>query len=220
MQCSHVLITLLLIESTHRGTQNVKFTLFTCWAQLLAIRLGPGAAILPKDVKRIHLNFASKLYEGHYGPRKFWRNQLPRLKYHNPAVSMTIERTKDQQSPATMTIFFAPPPVSDSATASPAPTSSTTSSTVASDHTPFDRTETIDMKHKSESEILAKLMKITNAVQVEATPEEEAELEILEDQHKRSDQDRERVIQHNNKIKREKALLAQARGNIEVQQAA
>ena len=73
------------------------------------------------------------------------------------------------------------------------------------------------MKHKSELEILTSFMKITNAVQVEATPEEETDLEVLEDQRKRSEQDRERETQRNNKIRREKALLAQARGSLEVQ---
>lgn len=37
--------------------------------RLLAIRLGPGALILPKDVKRINLRFAPRINEGHMGPR-------------------------------------------------------------------------------------------------------------------------------------------------------
>lgn len=37
--------------------------------KLLAIRLGSGALVLPKDVKRIHLRFAQKIDGGHMGPR-------------------------------------------------------------------------------------------------------------------------------------------------------
>lgn len=37
--------------------------------KLLAIRLGPGAVVLPKEVKRIHMRFAPKINEGHMGPR-------------------------------------------------------------------------------------------------------------------------------------------------------
>ena len=76
------------------------------------------------------------------------------------------------------------------------------------------------MKNKPDTEILANFMRITNAVQVKATPEEEAELEILEDQRKRSEQDREMMLQLNRRIKREKALLAQARGSVEAQRVA
>lgn len=39
---------------------------------LLAIRTGPGAAVLPKDVKRLHLRFATKIEDGHMGPRYAW----------------------------------------------------------------------------------------------------------------------------------------------------
>lgn len=37
--------------------------------KLLAIRLGSGALVLPKDVKRIHLRFAQRIDGGHAGPR-------------------------------------------------------------------------------------------------------------------------------------------------------
>lgn len=37
--------------------------------RLLAIRTGPGAAVLPKDVQRIELQFARKIDGGHMGPR-------------------------------------------------------------------------------------------------------------------------------------------------------
>lgn len=37
--------------------------------KLLAIRLGSGALILPKNVTRIHMRFAQKIEGGHAGPR-------------------------------------------------------------------------------------------------------------------------------------------------------
>ncbi len=38
-------------------------------AQLLNIRVGPGAAVVSRDVTRIHMDFASNLEKGHTGPR-------------------------------------------------------------------------------------------------------------------------------------------------------
>jgi len=38
-------------------------------AKLLAIRIGPGAAVLPPEVTRIHMDFARDIEDGHYGPR-------------------------------------------------------------------------------------------------------------------------------------------------------
>lgn len=40
--------------------------------KLVKIRCGPGAAVLPKDVTRIHMEFAHKLAGGHMGPRFAW----------------------------------------------------------------------------------------------------------------------------------------------------
>ncbi|MBE7181238.1 MAG: hypothetical protein INR71_08520 [Terriglobus roseus] len=37
--------------------------------QLLGIRLGPGAAVLPKDIYRINLTFAPRIEGGHMGAR-------------------------------------------------------------------------------------------------------------------------------------------------------
>ncbi|KAI4195270.1 MAG: hypothetical protein LQ350_007289 [Teloschistes chrysophthalmus] len=182
---------------------------------LYDIRLGSGAAILPKDIKRIHLDFAFKISNGHFGARKVWRNYLPRLKYHNPAVSMTVNRSQDQAGPATLTIFYASP--HDSLTSPPssaAPSSSTTSNSSTSDHTPFERAETISMKHRHESQILSDLLNLTKATPVVASPEEEAELQALADEKKRSEADRVRNAAYTEQKRQEKALLDQARGAI------
>ncbi len=171
--------------------------------------------MLSNDIKRIHLDFAHKLNDGHFGARKVWRKYLPRLKYHNPAISMTVNRTLDQNGPATLTVFFAPPPRSSSATASPAPSSSTDPSTAPSGHPTTDRVETIDMKHKHESEILSRLLELTKGKPYEASPDELAELRDVDDEKRRSERDKEAQARLNEVKRQEKALLDLARGGVE-----
>ncbi|KAI4749794.1 hypothetical protein E4T44_15006, partial [Aureobasidium sp. EXF-8845] len=152
---------------------------------LLAIRLGPGAAVLPKEISRIHMRFAPKIDGGHMGPRKFWRHELVRLKFHNPAIPMTLDRTAAQTDPALMTIFFADPEASP--TSGAAPTTSTSGDKQPSNYSPSTRTETIDMTNRTQENILADLVKITSAKQVEATQEELETLRSLEEQRLRSE---------------------------------
>merc|ERR1711964_827654 len=160
-------------------------------AKLLAIRIGPGAAVLPPEVTRIHMDFARDIEDGHYGPRKFWRNCLPRLKYHNPAVPMTVNRTKDQSGPALLTIHFTSPSAAEDIKTeiSSTTTKQTSSAPVAATKAgpPTERTEVINMKHRPESEIL--------------------------DQNARSERDSIMMAEVNAKRKREEAILIQARGD-------
>ncbi|KAL8659890.1 MAG: hypothetical protein Q9226_000184 [Calogaya cf. arnoldii] len=170
--------------------------------------------ILPRDVKRIHLDFAYKLNDGHFGARKVWRNYLPRLKYHNPAISMSVNRTQNQSGPATLTVFFASPSDPAPNTSSPAPSSSTTQNTPTSDHAPFERTVTIEMKHRHESEILSELLSLTKASPVEPSAEEEAELEKLAEEERQGGLDRAKNAAYTEQKRQEKALLDQARGAV------
>jgi len=169
--------------------------------KLLNIRLGPGAATLPNDVKRLHLDFAARMYDGHMGARKFWRECLPRLKYHNPAVSMTVNRTADQTSGSTMTVFFAP-------SVDPNSPAENTESSVN------ERAQVIDMKYKHWTEILDKLIKVTNAVEVKPTEGEILELRQLEEERIKSEEDRTRTAAVRAQILREKELMAQAKASI------
>lgn len=183
-------------------------------ARLFTVRLGAGAALLPKEVKRIHLDFASKFNDGHFGARKLWRNHLPRLKYHNPAVSMTVNRSQDQAGPATLTIFYASSHDPATATSPSATMASVTRNNPISSDTPFERTETIDMKHRHESQILAELIGLTKARPVVATPKEAEELQKLADEEKCGALDRARNAVYLERKRQEKALLDQARGAI------
>ncbi|KAI9793015.1 MAG: hypothetical protein M1833_000836 [Piccolia ochrophora] len=194
---------------------------------LLAIRLGPGAAVLSPEVQRIHMQFAVKTNDGHTGPRLFWRRHLPRLKYHNPAIPMTVNRGTDQSGPALMTVSFAPASPSSSPTASPAPTSSTadpqlstTAPTPSADVTPASRVETIDMKHRSSDDILAELMDMTRGMPVVATLEEEQQLADLKVQAERAELDRQRTKKIVAARKNREEVLRQARGDTEEVQAA
>ncbi|KFY74689.1 hypothetical protein V501_02765 [Pseudogymnoascus sp. VKM F-4519 (FW-2642)] len=169
---------------------------------LLAIKLGPGAAVLPKNVTKLHMEFAKRMNDGHYGPRKFWHSCLPRLKYHNPTVSMTLERTTNQEGPALMTVYF------DDATQPETPVAGTQTEPTTSSQ---QRVVTINMKHRHESEILSQLLALTNAVPVEPTPEEVEQLQQLAAQQEVSERDSARHAIFNAEKKREKAILAQAR---------
>lgn len=131
---------------------------------------------------------------------------MPRLKYHNPAISMTVKRSLDQEGPATLTVFFTPP--SKASSDSPAPSSPTEPSTSSSG----DRIETIDMKHRHESEILDRLMDLTKGIQYEASADEKTELQDVIHDKAMSDKTREAQMRLNEVKKQEKMLLEQARG--------
>lgn len=170
---------------------------------------------MSNDVSRIHLEYATKFNDGHYGARKVWQKFLPRLKYHNPAISMTVNRTLDQEGPATLTIFFAPPPRSSPATISSASSSSTNPSTEPLGNAPAKRIVTIDMKHKHESEILSRLLDLTKGVPYEATSDELAELRDVDAEKRRSERDRQAQARLNEVKRQEKELLDLARGGVD-----
>jgi large subunit ribosomal protein MRP49 len=143
------------------------------------------------------MDFAVKINDGHFGPRRFWHMYLPRLKYHNPAVSMTVNRTTNQLGPATMTIYFAPDV--------PKPDAGSTVN---------ERTEVIDMKHKMEGEILRKFMEVTKAQEVKPTEEELEEMRGYAEQAEQGEKDRVRESLRLETMRREAALLSQARKSI------
>ncbi|KAK0257099.1 hypothetical protein LTR29_000530 [Friedmanniomyces endolithicus] len=181
--------------------------------RLLAIRLGSGAYILPKDINRIHMRFAPRIEGGHMGPRKFWHHELVRLKYHNPAVSMTTDRTARAEDPAVLSVHFAsatPAQSSEDTTASnPATADSTTATTQ-----PTERVSTIDMKHRTNAEILEELVRMTRAQAVEATEAEREELRALEEQRVKGAKDSAKSLEVRARVAREKQLLEQARGEL------
>lgn len=133
--------------------------------------------------------------------RKFWRHELVRLQYHNPSIAMQVERHTNNDpktTDATMSISFAP----------------ATSTTDSISPTPSERTETINMLNLTNSQILSELRRITNGSPVEATAEEQQELRLLEEQRLRGERDRRASLEVRARVKREKELLEQARGQL------
>ena len=133
---------------------------------------------------------------------------------------MTVDRLHLQtpDTEASMSIHFtAPNPThttSDSATASAAPTDSTTTTSQPSDYDPTERVETIDMKHRTNSEILSELVRVTGAYPIEPTAEEREEMRMLEEQR-----DAKESAEVRARARRERELLEQARGDLASQPA-
>jgi large subunit ribosomal protein MRP49 len=208
--------------------------------KLLSIRLGSGAFVLPKDIKKIHLRFAPKINGGHMGPRyalpndshlitypnmpdrMFWRHELVRLKYHNPAVPMTIDRTAAQTEKALLSVHYTNPDAvqsSSSATSAPAARDSTTKNSTPSEADSTERVETIDMTNFNNTQILDAFVRLTKAYPVEPTAEENEELAVLEEQRLRSAAASKLSAEVRARQKREKELLEQARGDMAASQA-
>ncbi|KAI1649589.1 CI-B8 domain-containing protein [Daldinia loculata] len=189
---------------------------------LLALRHGPGAAILPPEITRIHMDFALKWNDGHMGPRKFWKTCLPRLKFWNPAIPMLVNRTPDQSAPAKMSIYFRQASL-DSDTPSALttklselplarqPHSSTSNEHPAPEPEEGERVVTIDMKNVHSDEILNEFMTKTGATLVHPTPDEQVEMRQIEELKEKAAIDRSIMKKHIDDIKREERILAIAR---------
>jgi large subunit ribosomal protein MRP49 len=179
---------------------------------------------------------------------------LPRLKYHNPAIPMTVSRTTNQTGPATFSIFFGKelptqPPVNEAESLTSSPiqeqkqdSSLSPSETLPSEFIPVRHLEfsedgryktrdgaflkkapvpspsqsviRIDMKHKSEEQILEEFMKITDGKEVHPTQGELDTLRELEEFRQRARKDSERSKAVREKWKREQEMLKQARGEL------
>ncbi|KAK4655941.1 hypothetical protein QC762_306870 [Podospora pseudocomata] len=174
---------------------------------LLDIRCGPGAAIFPSDVTRIHLEFAYGL-AGHLGPRKFWNTNLPRLKFWNPAIPMIVNRTTDVTGPAVLSVYFREP--GSILQELQTPSSSFHGFAKAPQPAEGERVLTIDMKNLPSEKILDELISKSGAVPVRPTLQDEADLAELRDLERTGEIDRERVKRKTDAEKREKRLIAQA----------
>ncbi|KAI1506322.1 50S ribosomal protein mrp49 [Biscogniauxia marginata] len=194
---------------------------------LLAMRHGPGAAILPPEITRIHLDFALKWHNGHLGPRKFWRTCLPRLKYWNPAVPMLVNRTADQTAPAKMSIYFRQASLDPSASSAvlasarnmlplaQQPHSSTENEHPAPPPEEGERVVTIDMKNVHSDAILTEFLQKTGAAAVHPTPDELVEMRQVDELAERAAFDRAIVKNYIDTKRREERMLALARQEAE-----
>ncbi|KAM7200531.1 Mitochondrial ribosomal protein L51 / S25 / CI-B8 domain containing protein [Naviculisporaceae sp. PSN 640] len=180
--------------------------------RIMNLRHGPGAAVLPRDVTRIHMDFALKLNGGHMGARKFWRENLPRLKYWNPAIPMIVNRGPNQEAAAKMTVYFRDTsiPVSTDVVDTPI-YSATHGHNKAPAPKPWEKTVEIEMKDVHSDKILAEFLTKTGAVPVKPTPQEELDMQEIEARNQKSAQDKEIGRKRREAQLREEAMLAQAR---------
>ncbi|KAJ5570567.1 uncharacterized protein N7459_009997 [Penicillium hispanicum] len=188
---------------------------------ILDVRVGTGAAIFPSlatatkefpAVTRLHLTYARKIYGGHQGARHFWRNCLPRLKYHNPGVRMTVQQTAEQEGPAALTIYFAER-VGSTANAIAG------SKQITDKHAPApetdEKTAVVDVKGLSFEEIWSRVQASTGAEEITASPEDQAEAKRLADISAKAVKDRERIQAMRQAKKDQERMLAEARGEVE-----
>ncbi|KAF4471459.1 ribosomal MRP49 [Fusarium albosuccineum] len=180
--------------------------------RLINIQCGPGAAVLPPEVTRIHMDFARSLKGGHMGARKFWRENLPRLKYHNPSVPMIVNRHTQNNTKPTLSIYLRNP--KDSSPPPATRTQPASSRDNLSKAVPPDADETvvtIDMTEKHSSHILAYVLAETRAVAIQPTKEEIRELQELKAMSKQAEVDRDRMRSLREEKKREEDMLKRAR---------
>ncbi|SPO05770.1 related to ribosomal protein MRP49 [Cephalotrichum gorgonifer] len=182
--------------------------------RLLGIRLGPGAAVLPPSVTRIHLEFAREAGDGHVGPRKFWKECVRRLKYHNPSVPMIVNRLASASSPAKMTLYFKNP-----AAAKPvdAPSTVVQLASSAKGDSPAqppmwdEQIVEIDMTGKRSGDILANFMEQTKAEAIMPTEEDEQAFKAFEDLDRIAEKDRARMKKMLDEERKAKAMLRRAK---------
>ncbi|TEA19557.1 hypothetical protein C8034_v009411 [Colletotrichum sidae] len=183
---------------------------------IFSLRFGPGAAVLPPNVTRIHMEFAKTMNDGHMGPRRFWRDILPRLKYYNPATPMIVNRKQTNEGAAVMSIYLNnnPDETPIDTSSLPQPPSSAVDASKAPNPIKGEKVIKFDMKDKRSEEILVRFMAETEAAQQYPTPEEEAELVEVEELKVIGQKDREIVAKRINAAKREKAMLDRARAEV------
>ncbi|EMR08891.1 hypothetical protein PNEG_02674 [Pneumocystis murina B123] len=65
--------------------------------KLARILMGPGAFKLPSDIHGLTLFMAFKNKDGHMGPRKFWKDYLPSIQFHNPYLHIQVCRSHKEK---------------------------------------------------------------------------------------------------------------------------
>ncbi|KAK8094427.1 50S ribosomal protein Mrp49 [Apiospora hydei] len=187
---------------------------------LLNLRHGPGAAILPPEISRLHMDFALRWNDGHMGPRKFWKTCLPRLKFWNPAVPMIINRSSNNAGPATLSIYFRQ--AAAAAAALPHPPArrpnrirARPTSAPAPPPEEGERVVTIEMKHQHSDAILQEFLQKTGATVLQPSPDELNEMRQTEDLKDRAAIDRSIMKKYIDDKRAEERLLARAREEAE-----
>ncbi|PGH10232.1 hypothetical protein AJ79_05487 [Helicocarpus griseus UAMH5409] len=194
---------------------------------LLNIRIGLGAAVLPtptasarglSPVSRIHLTYARKIYEGHGSARKFWRVCLPRLKYHNPELSMSVKQTGKQTDPAILSVYFNSKATTPQGKTLTTPGQLEGEELLKDEHAPKPRegetVRTINLRKKTLRHIWEQFKGLTGAEDIPITEADQAQIDEIQRQKERSDLDRKRVAENRQMIKDQEKLLEAAREDV------
>lgn len=143
-------------------------------------------------------------------PRKFWKEYLPRLKYHNPSIPMILNRHHNNEVPPKMTIYLARDPAKPPKTFLQTPSSHENTSK-AQPPTESERTVEINMQNKHSEQILEYFMAETRAVPLQPTEKELEELKKLEELDVQRKADHEDYMQRRAIKNREAEMLRRAR---------
>lgn len=192
------------------------------FTQILQTKVGTGAAIFPTlasaskefpAVTRLHLTYAQKIDNGHGGARHFWRKCLPRLKYHNPGVGMSVKQTQDQAGPAALTLYFAGEKAGSAAIALANERKITDSLAPATEA--GEKSVVLDIRNYTYQQIWDRVQLMTNAKVVNPTGEDVALQQKLDAIQKKSGPDRERIQAIRQAKKDQERMLAMARGEVD-----
>lgn len=135
---------------------------------------------------------------------------LPRIKYRNPSIPMTISRHNDPDGPSLLHIYTRAQPVPTS-TAPPSATPNPQTTLVPDTSPP---THTLNIRDMEQSEILDALIKTIKVEEIKPTEQEKEELRDMAEQKERSEKDRVEVREKLLKERREQELLKLARGEV------
>ncbi|KAF3490545.1 uncharacterized protein GIQ15_00062 [Arthroderma uncinatum] len=148
------------------------------------------------------------MHEGHHGARRFWRLCLPRLKFYNPGVGVTVKQLDDEAGPAILSIYSA----KNADGAAVAGTGALDS--FAPPPTESETVKTIDVKGKDVEQIWAAFKSATKAENVEVAEEDKKEMELQAQLNAQSEIDRQRVAMVRKAKKDQEAMLEAAKAAV------
>jgi large subunit ribosomal protein MRP49 len=136
---------------------------------------------------------------------------LPRIKYRNPSVPISISRHNDPDGPSLLHVYTRTANLSTSAPPSATPNPQTT---LVPDTSP--PTHSLNIRDQEESQILEMLVKTIGATEIQMTEQEKQEMAEMKEFKERSEKDRVEVREKLLKERREQELLKLARGEVPV----
>jgi large subunit ribosomal protein MRP49 len=141
---------------------------------------------------------------------------IPRIKFYNPAVGITVKQIRDQSAPALLTIYHSSAsPDSHLSTKTTTKGSAAVVDSLAPAPTESERVMTLDVKGKDVGEIWSELRDLTKAQEIKPTEDDLKEMEIAEQEAIRSEQDRKRVAAIVQAKKDHEAMLKAARDDVQ-----